>query len=172
MGRSNVVIRRCWQVWVQNDRFQRHDGIGRPRAAAGREDRFIVRSAVTVPHSSLSTIRRATRARVSTITIDRRLIERNLRSYRPLRNLPLTPAHCRARLQWCWARSDWNHADRGPIVFSDESRIQLCPDDYRRRVSGDAHGSGSILLSLLHATQALNQKLWSGDPFLLTERYF
>ncbi|GFW23987.1 transposable element Tc1 transposase [Trichonephila clavipes] len=29
--------------------------------------------------------------------------------------------------------ADWNHADWGPIVFSDESRFQLCPDDRRGR---------------------------------------
>ncbi|GFX56889.1 transposable element Tc1 transposase [Trichonephila clavipes] len=28
----------------------------------------------------------------------------------------------------------WNHADWGRIVFNDESRLQLCPDDHRRRV--------------------------------------
>ncbi|GFU57776.1 transposable element Tc1 transposase [Trichonephila clavipes] len=30
--------------------------------------------------------------------------------------------------------ADWNHADWGRIVFSDESRFQLCPDDHRGRV--------------------------------------
>ncbi|GFT66386.1 hypothetical protein TNCV_3208311 [Trichonephila clavipes] len=39
------------------------------------------------------------------MTIHRWLIERNLPSHRPLRNLPLTPAHCRARLQWFLIRS-------------------------------------------------------------------
>ncbi|GFW13243.1 hypothetical protein TNCV_4121411 [Trichonephila clavipes] len=43
-----------------NGRFQCHDGSGRPRATADREDRLIVRSAVAVPDSSLSTIRRVT----------------------------------------------------------------------------------------------------------------
>ncbi|GFW99746.1 HTH_Tnp_Tc3_2 domain-containing protein [Trichonephila clavipes] len=28
MGRSDVVIRRCWQEWVGSSRFQRHDGSG------------------------------------------------------------------------------------------------------------------------------------------------
>ncbi|GFX13727.1 uncharacterized protein TNCV_599371 [Trichonephila clavipes] len=42
--------------------------------------------------------------------------------------------HCRARLQWCLARSGWNQADWGRTVFSDESGFQLCPDDHRRRV--------------------------------------
>ncbi|GFV40135.1 hypothetical protein TNCV_1533831 [Trichonephila clavipes] len=50
------------------------------------------------------------------MTIHRRLIERNLRSCRPLRKMLLTSVHCRA------------------IVFSDESHFQLCPDSNRRRV--------------------------------------
>ncbi|GFW56873.1 transposable element Tc1 transposase [Trichonephila clavipes] len=66
--------------------------------------------------------------------IHRRLIERNLRSCRPSQHLPLIPAHCRARLQWCLARSGWNHADWGRIVFSDESHFPLCPDDHLRHV--------------------------------------
>lgn len=134
LSRSDATIRRCWQGWVENGRVQRQDGSGRPRATTNREDRAIVRSAVTAPSSSLSTIRRSTQTPVSTMTIHRRLRERNLRSRRPLRHLPLTPAHCRARLQWCMARSGWNDADWGRIVFSDESRFQLCPDDHRRRV--------------------------------------
>ncbi|GFS75703.1 transposable element Tc1 transposase [Trichonephila clavipes] len=67
------------------------------------------------------------------MTIHRRLTERNLHSYRPLRHLPLTPVHCRARLQWCLSLSGWN-AVWGHIVFSDESRFHLCPDDHRRGV--------------------------------------
>ncbi|GFW15270.1 transposable element Tc1 transposase [Trichonephila clavipes] len=51
-----------------------------------------------------------------------------------LLHLPLTPAHCQAKLQWCLARSGWNHADWRRIVFSDESCFQLYPDDPQRRV--------------------------------------
>ncbi|GFV62196.1 HTH_Tnp_Tc3_2 domain-containing protein [Trichonephila clavipes] len=111
-----------------------HDSSVQSRATADKEDILIAISAVTVPDSSLSTIRRVTRTRVSTIIIQKQLTQRNLRSYRPLRHLPLTPAHCVARLQWCLARSGWNHADWRRIVFSDESRFQLCPDDHGRRV--------------------------------------
>ncbi|GFX56372.1 hypothetical protein TNCV_2243041 [Trichonephila clavipes] len=71
----------------------------RPRASAVREDRLIVRSAVKAFDSSLSTIRRTSRTRVSTMTFHRRMIEQILRSYRPLRQLPFTPARHRARLQ-------------------------------------------------------------------------
>ncbi|GFU31085.1 transposable element Tc1 transposase [Trichonephila clavipes] len=98
MGRSDAAIRRCWQEWVANGRFQRHDGSGRPRAIADREDRLIFISAVIAPDSSSSAIRRVTRTR------------------------------------WCLARPGWNHADWGRKVFNDESHLQQCPDDHRRRV--------------------------------------
>ncbi|GFV78053.1 HTH_Tnp_Tc3_2 domain-containing protein [Trichonephila clavipes] len=110
MGRSDVAIRRCWQEWGDNGRLQRHDGSGRPRVTADLEDRLIAKSAITAPDSSLSTIRRVTRTRVSTITIHRRLIELNLCSYRPLPHLSLTPPYCQARLEWCLVRLDSNHA--------------------------------------------------------------
>ncbi|KFM68833.1 hypothetical protein X975_07143, partial [Stegodyphus mimosarum] len=134
MSRSDAAIRRCWQEWVYNGRFQRHDGSCRPRSTTNREDRLIVRSAVTAPDSSLTKIRRATRTRVSTMTIHRRLIERNLRSCRPLSHLTLTPVHCQPRLQWCLDRSGWNDADWGRIVFSGEACFQLGRDYHRRRV--------------------------------------
>ncbi|GFV26668.1 transposable element Tc1 transposase [Trichonephila clavipes] len=47
MGRSDTAIRRCWQEWVENGRFQRHNSSDRPRATADQEDRLIVRLAVT-----------------------------------------------------------------------------------------------------------------------------
>ncbi|GFY26049.1 HTH_Tnp_Tc3_2 domain-containing protein [Trichonephila clavipes] len=56
-------------------------------------------------------------------------------SYKSLRrHLSVKATHCRDRLQWFLALSGWNHADWGRIVFSDESRFQLFPDDRRRRV--------------------------------------
>ncbi|GFV59881.1 transposable element Tc1 transposase [Trichonephila clavipes] len=52
---------------VDNGRFQRHDGSGRPRFTVD-QDRLIVRSAVTTLDSSLSTIRRTTRTRYPGLT--------------------------------------------------------------------------------------------------------
>ncbi|GFX43744.1 HTH_Tnp_Tc3_2 domain-containing protein [Trichonephila clavipes] len=106
MSRSDAAIRRCRPGFVDSGRFQCHDGSDQPRAIEDREDRLIVRYAITASDSSLSTIRRVTFTRVSTMTIPRRrLIEQNLCSYRPLLPLPLLTAHCRARLQWFLARS-------------------------------------------------------------------
>ncbi|GFW47939.1 transposable element Tcb2 transposase [Trichonephila clavipes] len=145
MSRGDEAIRRCWQEWVDSGRFKHHDVSGRPRTISDREDRFIVRSAVTASYSSLSNIRRATRTQESTMTIHRWLVELNLRSYRTLRHMPLTLAHYQAICvikklsqaplsQWCLAQSGWNHAEWGCIVLSCEIRFQLCSDDHRRRV--------------------------------------
>ncbi|GFV15538.1 HTH_Tnp_Tc3_2 domain-containing protein [Trichonephila clavipes] len=58
-----AAIRRCWQEWEGGrGRLQRHDGSGRPKATADREDRLTVRSAVTALDPSLSTIRRRNHA--------------------------------------------------------------------------------------------------------------
>ncbi|GFY02342.1 uncharacterized protein TNCV_3502241 [Trichonephila clavipes] len=56
MGRSGAAIRRFCQEWVDKSKFQLHDGSGQPRATADLEDRLTVRSAVTAPYSSISTI--------------------------------------------------------------------------------------------------------------------
>ncbi|GFU08460.1 transposable element Tc1 transposase [Trichonephila clavipes] len=55
MSRSDAAIRRCWQEWVNNRRFQSHKGP--PRVTVDGKDRFIIRSAVTAPDSLLSIIR-------------------------------------------------------------------------------------------------------------------
>ncbi|GFW67434.1 uncharacterized protein TNCV_3391051 [Trichonephila clavipes] len=40
MGRSDVAIRRYWQKWVDNGRFQRHDGSSRPMATEDLSDQL------------------------------------------------------------------------------------------------------------------------------------
>ncbi|GFT28046.1 transposable element Tc1 transposase [Trichonephila clavipes] len=124
------------------------------------------RSAVTAPDSSLSTIRRATRTRVSTRTIHRRLKERNLRLYPPLHNLPISAAHCRACLQWCSAQSVWNHADWERIVFSNESSNQLCLDDRRRRVRSHTVQRANPAFTIARQTGPQAEFMYPGLIFL------
>ncbi|KFM59944.1 Transposable element Tcb2 transposase, partial [Stegodyphus mimosarum] len=119
---------------VNHGSTQRQEGSGRPREMTEREDRAIVRAAFTVPDASLSSIVRATSASVTARTIHRQLTERGLRSRRPLRRLPLTAVQRQARLLGCRAHSHWNVTDWSRIVFSNESRFELSPDDQRRRV--------------------------------------
>ncbi|GFW49792.1 HTH_Tnp_Tc3_2 domain-containing protein [Trichonephila clavipes] len=92
MGRSDAATRRCWQEWVANGRFQRHDGSGRPRATADREDRLIFISAVIAPDSSSSAIRRVTRTRVSVHHDPLQMADRVKFSLVPTPTQPLTHA--------------------------------------------------------------------------------
>ncbi|GFX39261.1 uncharacterized protein TNCV_3859851 [Trichonephila clavipes] len=42
MGQRDAAIRRSWQEWVDSGKFLRHNGCGRPRVTANRDDSLIV----------------------------------------------------------------------------------------------------------------------------------
>ncbi|GFT26249.1 HTH_Tnp_Tc3_2 domain-containing protein [Trichonephila clavipes] len=103
LGRSDMVVARCWQQWITEGRVYRRGGSGRPRNTNDREDRAIRRVATSAPTTSLASIQRhlpPSRHPVpSRETIRRRLTEVGL-SRRPLRRLPLTPHHRQCRLDF------------------------------------------------------------------------
>ncbi|GFS67983.1 transposable element Tcb2 transposase [Trichonephila clavipes] len=112
LGRSDCVVRRCWDLWIREISFTRRQGSGRPRQTSRREDRHIVRNARVQPTASSAAIQAQVSpslgASVSSRTIRRRLVEGHLGSRYPLRVLPLTPTHRRLRLEWYRARGNWN----------------------------------------------------------------
>ncbi|GFU21311.1 DUF4817 domain-containing protein [Trichonephila clavipes] len=109
LGRSDMVVARCWQQWITEGRVYRRGGSGRPRNTNDSEDRAIRRVATSAPTTSLASIQRhlpPSRHPVpSRETIRRRLTEVGLRSRRPLRRLPLTPHHRQCRLDFCRPRA-------------------------------------------------------------------
>ncbi|GFY18658.1 HTH_Tnp_Tc3_2 domain-containing protein [Trichonephila clavipes] len=138
LGRSDMVVARCWQQWITEGRVYRRGGSGRPRNTNDRDDRAIRRVATSAPTTSLASIQRhlpPSRHPVpSRETIRRRLTEVGLRSRRPLRRLPLTPHHRQCRLDFCRPRATWSVTDWRRVIFSDESRFSLSDDDHRTRV--------------------------------------
>ncbi|GFT96531.1 transposable element Tcb2 transposase [Trichonephila clavipes] len=134
LGRSDMVVARCWQQWITEGRVYRRGGSGRPRNTNDREDRAIRRVATSAPTTSLASIQRhlpPSRHPVpSRETIRRRLTEVGLRSRRPLRRLPLTPHHRQCRLDFCRPRATWSVTDWRRVIFSDESRFSLSADDH------------------------------------------
>ncbi|GFX57380.1 transposable element Tc1 transposase [Trichonephila clavipes] len=135
LGRSDMVVARCWQQWITEGRVYHRGGSGRPRNTNDREDRAIRRVATSAPTTSLASIQRhlpPSRHPVpSRETIRRRLTEVGLRSRRPLRRLPLTPHHRQCRLDFCRPRAAWSVTDWRRVIFSDESRFSLSDDDHR-----------------------------------------
>ena len=113
------------KVLLQEDRVP-GGHVGGPE----REDRRIRRMAVAHRTASATEIRAAVGTRVTQRTVRNRLLEGQLRARCPVACIPLTPSHCRLRLQWCQTRAHWRTEWRS-VVFSDESRFCLCASDSR-----------------------------------------
>ncbi|GFU57051.1 transposable element Tcb2 transposase [Trichonephila clavipes] len=52
-------------------------------------------------------------------------------SRRPVRCVPLTPAHRRRRSLWCREHRNWRDNECGRVLFTDESRFSLSSDSHR-----------------------------------------
>ncbi|GFW36117.1 transposable element Tc1 transposase [Trichonephila clavipes] len=164
LGRSDMVVARCWQQWITGGRVYRRGGSGRPRNTNDREDRAIRRVATSAPTTSLASIQRhlpPSRHPVpSRETIRRRLTEVGLRSRRPLRCLPLTPHHRQCRLDYCRPRATWSVTDWRRVIFRDESRFSLSADDHRTRVWRRT-GQRSDPAFIVERHTAISQDTWT-----------
>ncbi|PRD22255.1 UNVERIFIED_CONTAM: hypothetical protein NCL1_49561 [Trichonephila clavipes] len=56
LGRSDCVVRRCWDQWIREMSFTHRPHSGRPRQTSCREDHHIVRNARVQPPVSLAAI--------------------------------------------------------------------------------------------------------------------
>ncbi|GFY08926.1 transposable element Tcb2 transposase [Trichonephila clavipes] len=101
LGRSDCVVRRCWDLWIREMLFTQRPGSGRPRQTSRREDRYIAPGGRTFGIASPVTCA-ALDAHPSTP---------------PFGVLP------RAR--------NWTAAECNQVVLSDESRFNICSDDNR-----------------------------------------
>ncbi|GFU07138.1 transposable element Tcb1 transposase [Trichonephila clavipes] len=108
-----------------------------PQSTTSREDRQIVRMAVTdssvTSRNIAQPIESVTHHSVSARTIRRRLQQSGLSARHPLLILPLTQSYRRLCRQWCDERRMWV-AEWNEVVFTDESRICLQHHDGRIRV--------------------------------------
>ncbi|GFV22623.1 HTH_Tnp_Tc3_2 domain-containing protein [Trichonephila clavipes] len=112
LGRSDMVVARCWQQWITEGRVYRRGGSGRPRNTNDREDRAIRRVATSAPTTSLASIQRHLPPFQTSSAIKRNHKETTDRSW--LEEPTVT---------------DWRR-----VIFSDESRFSLSDDDHRTRV--------------------------------------
>ncbi|GFX02878.1 transposable element Tcb2 transposase [Trichonephila clavipes] len=114
LGRSDCVVRRCWDQWIREMSFTRRLCSGCPRQTSRREDHYIVGNAREHPTASSADIQARVAPSlgvpVSSQTIRRRLAEGHLGSRHPLRVLYLTPTCRRLPLEWCRAQRKWTAA--------------------------------------------------------------
>ncbi|GFV23279.1 transposable element Tcb1 transposase [Trichonephila clavipes] len=56
---------------------------------------------------------------------------------RPVRCVPLTPAHRRRRSLWCREHRNWRDNEWGRVLFTDESRFSFSSDSHRILIWGE-----------------------------------
>ncbi|GFV17442.1 transposable element Tcb2 transposase [Trichonephila clavipes] len=107
----------------------------RPQGTTPADDRYIVlqdrrnrrqRVGKIARHTTQATGRPITR-----FTVARRLHGGGLFARRPVRCVPLTPAHRRRRSLWCREHRNWRDNEWGRVLFTDESRFSLSSDSHR-----------------------------------------
>ncbi|GFT34969.1 transposable element Tcb2 transposase [Trichonephila clavipes] len=108
---------------------------GHPRGTTPADDRYIVLQARRNRWQTAGEIaRHMTQVNgrpISRFTVARRLHGGGLFARRPVRCVPLTPAHRRRRSLWCREHRNWRDNEWGRVLFTDESRFSLSSDSHR-----------------------------------------
>ncbi|GFX00775.1 transposable element Tc1 transposase [Trichonephila clavipes] len=73
----------------------------------------------------------ATGRPIPRFTEARRLHGGGLFARRPVRYVPVTPAHRRSRSLWCREHRNWRDNEWGRVLFTDESRFSFSSDSHR-----------------------------------------
>ncbi|GFX72045.1 transposable element Tcb2 transposase [Trichonephila clavipes] len=118
LGRSDMVVARCWQQWITECRVYRRGGSGRPRNTNDREDRAIRRSG----HFGTNNVASIDSTPLTSFQISS-AIKRNHKETTDR----MSTGFCRPRATW--SVTDWRR-----VIFSDESRFSLGADAHRTRV--------------------------------------
>ncbi|GFX42340.1 transposable element Tcb2 transposase [Trichonephila clavipes] len=134
-GITHSIVSRLWRQFQTTGTAIRGFSSGRPRGTTPADDRYIVLQARRNRRQTAGEIARhttqATGRPISRFTVARRLHGGGLFARRPLRCVPLTPAHWRRRSLWCREHRNWRDNEWGRVLFTDESRFSLSNDSHR-----------------------------------------
>ncbi|GFV54202.1 transposable element Tcb2 transposase [Trichonephila clavipes] len=134
-GIAHSIVSRLWRQFQTTGTAIRGFSSGRPRGTTPADDRYIVLQARRNRRQTAGEIARhttqATRRPISRFTVARRLHGGGLFARRPVRCVPLTPAHRRRRSLWCREHRNWRDNEWGRVLFTDESRFSLSSDSHR-----------------------------------------
>ncbi|GFX98019.1 mariner Mos1 transposase [Trichonephila clavipes] len=130
----SIVSRLCRQFQTTGTAIRGFSS-GRPRGTTPANERYIVLQARRNRRQTAGEIARhstqATGRPISRFTVARRLHDGGLFARRPVRCVPLTPAHRRRRSLWCREHRNWRDNEWGRVLFTDESRFSLSSDSHR-----------------------------------------
>ncbi|GFW10331.1 transposable element Tcb1 transposase [Trichonephila clavipes] len=133
-GIAHSIVSRLWRQFQTTGTAIRRLSSGRPRGTTPADDRYIVLQARRNRRQTAGEIARhttqATGRPISRFTVVRRLHGGGLFARRPVRCVPLTPAHRRRRSLWCREHRNWRDNEWGRVFFTDESRFSLSSDSH------------------------------------------
>ncbi|GFW45462.1 transposable element Tcb2 transposase [Trichonephila clavipes] len=134
-GIAHSIVSRLWRQFQTTGTAIRGLSSGRPRGTTPADDRYIVLQTRRNRRQTAGEIARhttqATGRPISRFTVARRLHGGGLFARRPVRCVPLTPAHRRRRSLWCGEHRNWRGNEWGRVLFTDESRFSLSSDSHR-----------------------------------------
>ncbi|GFY36390.1 transposable element Tcb1 transposase [Trichonephila clavipes] len=134
-GIAHSIVSRLWRQFQTTGTDIRGFSSGRPRGTTPADDRYIVLQARRNRRQRAGEIARhttqATGRLISRFTVARRLHGGGLFARRPVRCIPLTPAHRRRRSLWYREHRNWRDNEWGRVLFTDESRFSLRSDSHR-----------------------------------------
>ncbi|GFX42523.1 transposable element Tcb2 transposase [Trichonephila clavipes] len=129
LGRSDCVMRRCWDQWILEMSFTR---------------RPVVEKTATSKRIAQQ-LCETTGRQVSQFTVARRLHKGDLFTGNPERCTPFKVGHRRHRLEWCKEHKNWSSHQWGRVLFTDESHFNATSDSQRqltwREVGARFHSS-------------------------------
>ncbi|GFX62579.1 transposable element Tc1 transposase [Trichonephila clavipes] len=134
-GIAHSIVSRLWRQFQTTGTAIRGFSSRRPRGTTPADDRYIVLQARRNRRQTAGEIARhttqVTGRPISRFTVASRLHGGGLFARRPVRCVPLTPAHRRRRSLWCRKHRNWRDNEWGRVLFTDESRFSLSSDSHR-----------------------------------------
>ncbi|GFW25191.1 transposable element Tcb2 transposase [Trichonephila clavipes] len=131
------VVGRIWNRFLETGSAGRRPGQGRRRATTPNEDRYLVLTARRHRKMNATLLQQhlllATGTTVSTQTVRNWLHVVGLYARRPMVCVKLTSRHRRDRREWATEHVNWKRNECSNVLFSDESRFSVYPDN--RRIS-------------------------------------
>ncbi|GFW14795.1 transposable element Tcb2 transposase [Trichonephila clavipes] len=134
-GIAHSIVSPLWRQFQTTGTAIRGFSSSRPRGTTPADDRYIVLQARRNRRQTAGEIARhptqATGRPIPRFTVARRLHGGGLFARRPVRYVPLTPAHRRRRSLWCREHRNWRDNEWGRVLFTDEGRFSLSSDSHR-----------------------------------------
>ncbi|GFX10476.1 transposable element Tcb2 transposase [Trichonephila clavipes] len=135
IGVSQSVISRNWNCFLETGSAGRRPGQGRRLARMPNEDRYLVLTARRHRNMNATLLQQhlhsATGTTVSIQTIRNRLHGVGLYARRPMVCVRLTSRHRRDHREWATEHVNWRRNEWSNVLFSDESRFSVYPNNRR-----------------------------------------